>query len=538
MDELELKVKDFSNYLLDLGFLTGLTYTEFNKKFKEINKSNVISSENEESDKKLDSIYFKDNISKTIVEFFNSMNEDKKKLWAINIFMKYKKKKEDDKDKDNFDVNDIILNEKNIDYIFEHIDSINLLSLEKEDKEKVKNKKNENEKEEEKGKEKGKGVSSFNNFMNKKKNKNNISKTRNNSFSVARKKQSDNEKNKVKLNEHCTFQPNVYKNTKNKKNEQNIVKKEGESVFDRLFKVNDAKKKKEIEDLRTQRDKENIFQPNLDKNKKTQKKLNRKNFDERLKSFESAKKDKDQHRKEEEEKEFKEKFPFRPKRHNSFNKSNKKDKIKTEKKNCSFSNDNLYQRLYDDNKKLKMKYESNLKKVMNEIKDRANHPIVKHNNINYIKKMKKQYNENNMSFDNLNKKTNNNKIYKISAPYYPTEERKDDKFYQFKRIEELYEEYKRIKNEINLKEKNENDKENNINNDIKDNIIDKNNENINEIKNNINNDTNNEKKNDDQNENQNKEENKFDAAQENEINVGINDKEKNIENNKNNINNE
>ena len=35
-----------------------------------------------------------------------------------------------------------------------------------------------------------------------------------------------------------------------------------------------------MEDIKSQRDKENVFQPNLEKNKKKQKKLNRKDFEE------------------------------------------------------------------------------------------------------------------------------------------------------------------------------------------------------------------------------------------------------------------
>ena len=102
MDNLDNKIRDFSNYLLDLGFLNGLNYSDFCKKFKEINQTNMISSELEDMNLNIDSIYFKDNALKTIVEFYNSMTEDKKKLFAMNIFTKYTKKKEEEEtNKDN-----------------------------------------------------------------------------------------------------------------------------------------------------------------------------------------------------------------------------------------------------------------------------------------------------------------------------------------------------------------------------------------------------------------------------------------------------
>ena len=93
MDESDSKIREFSTYLLDIGFLNGSNYIEFCKKFKEINSNSFASLGSEESDNNIDSIYFKDSASKTIVDFYKSMNEDKKKFFAINIYSKYIKKK-------------------------------------------------------------------------------------------------------------------------------------------------------------------------------------------------------------------------------------------------------------------------------------------------------------------------------------------------------------------------------------------------------------------------------------------------------------
>ena len=95
-----------------------------------------------------------------------------------------------------------------------------------------------------------------------------------------------------------------------------------------------------------------------------------------------------------------------------------------------------------------MKYEENVKKILDEIKDRANHPIVKHNNINYITNRRwnreperRIYNIKNMSFD------------KKSNIFYNTEENKEDiKMFNNKRIEELYEEYKKMKNDLKVEQ--------------------------------------------------------------------------------------
>ena len=332
--------------------------------------------------------------------------------------------------------------------------------------------------------------------------------------------------NRANLNENCTFRPKINR-TNDKRNEP---KGDNISVFDKLYKNNRSTKKKEINDLIKERDKENIFQPNKEKNNKIKKKLSRKNFDERLKKIEDNKKDKEEKRKKDEEKEFKEKFPFKPKRQNTFNISFRKEK------NNTVPNENLYQRLYDENKKMRNKYEENLKKVMKDIKDRANHPIVRHNNINYISKMKREYGKNekyikkNMSFDNQSKRN-------VPIPLYRMEEKKDDdKRYEFKRIEELYEEYKKLKNQIILKEDQIKDEDNIINVDKENKTENNNNEKEKEIingdKENITeNNFNENKKEITNNDKENVSDKKDDDDNKNNNNIGIKAEDKNEESN-------
>ena len=92
-----------------------------------------------------------------------------------------------------------------------------------------------------------------------------------------------------------------------------------------------------------------------------------------------------------------------------------------------------------------MKYEENIKKLIEDIKERANHPIVRHNNINYITKRRwnieperRIFNIKNMSFD--------------KKGLYTEEKKEDIKLFNNKRIEELYEEYKKMKNDLKVEQ--------------------------------------------------------------------------------------
>jgi hypothetical protein len=84
---------NFSKYLLDLGFLNKSAYDEFSKKYEEISQRKLYSS----SIVLTDSIKFwmnKTYITDTIVEFYSSLKEEKKKLLAINVYDKFIKKSE------------------------------------------------------------------------------------------------------------------------------------------------------------------------------------------------------------------------------------------------------------------------------------------------------------------------------------------------------------------------------------------------------------------------------------------------------------
>ena len=447
------KIKDFSNYLLDIGLLIGSSYNDFVKKFKEINEKEKIISEDEEPDDDFDLIYFKDNVSKTMIKFYDAMNEDKKKLTTFNIFNIYSKNKSDKNNNelpdDNFhiDKNEIIDVEgsdkkpKKIEDKIEYKEERFEITIFSDKNNLILKLSESSEKSEENSK---------NNIPSKKKYK----KLKKN---LSSKKNKPKKEEKIELNENCTFQPNIDKKRKQSEKKEKKDTKKISEFFTKLSQKN-TKREKDVEDIQKQIAQECPFQPNLVTNKKNKnKKINRKDFEERMKRFEENKKEKEERRKKDEQEEFNKKFPFIPNNNNNKKRNNSFNKSFQQKKNESFMSENVYKRLHDENKLIKKKYEENLQKLLDDIKDRANHPIVFHNDIKYLSKRKERkiYNIKNI------------KNYFNEKKYF-TEEKKDEyKNYNSKRIEELYEEYKKMKGElISKNNKTEANEENKINLDL------------------------------------------------------------------------
>ena len=467
-DEIDIKIIKFSDYLMEFGLLNNSCYKEFLKKFKEISENEILSSGNEETDKNIGLIYFKENISKTMIEFYKSMPEERKKLLALNIYSKYNKKIEEEK-KNVINIDELLGDKyviKYTEYEIESLPPINIIANNNKNNKSYYNESNIlNYK-----------IEKYKNDKNKKMQSNYINNKRNNSFIEHKPNDvlninKNNNKN-MSPNKNCTFQPNSRNNSATNKNtiKKNLSfnKSNNPSVFDRLYKISE-KKKKDIEYLNKELNKENIFQPNLKKN--NSKILKRENFDERLKFLEEQKKIKEKIKKEEEEKEFQAKFPFNPKTYNTFNNSNKKNK------NNNNNNISIHQKLYEDNIKIKEKNEERIKLAMDEIKKMSNHPISIHNNIQYLynnnnnknkikiersnskrsnsksnsKRNNKKLNHNNSSEKNLSYKKN--KKYKNDYHLYKMEENKKcdhDNINDIQKIEELYNEYKKLKEAIDM----------------------------------------------------------------------------------------
>ena len=59
---IQKKIKDFTNYLEDIGLLASINVPDFLTKFKTISENNTLSSGMEETDFNIALIYLKDNI--------------------------------------------------------------------------------------------------------------------------------------------------------------------------------------------------------------------------------------------------------------------------------------------------------------------------------------------------------------------------------------------------------------------------------------------------------------------------------------------
>lgn len=266
--------KNFSNYLLDLGFLSKSTYNEFSKKYEEIRQRKMYSS-NIELTSSTQSGINKNKITDTVVEFYKSLQDERKKLLAINVFDIFFKRsiKKNMKESENDEIqlsnlDDIIMekeennfenNKDNTNKIIDHVESFNIPG--------IKNNKPQKE-------EKNDGCS-FSNFINRKKQpKNKVPK---NNFSYLRPKREEENDKKAELNEQCTFQPNADK-IKNKP----LSKEQQDQLINRLFTMNnEEKRKKLIEDIEKNELRNYAIKEEKKKLYEERKKMNKLNEEER-----------------------------------------------------------------------------------------------------------------------------------------------------------------------------------------------------------------------------------------------------------------
>lgn len=86
---IEQTYKEFLDYLMEYGFISGSTLGDFKKKYEKINEEGLKPEAVKTSDEEMALIYFKDIISKTIIDFYDELSEERKKLLAMNIFNKF-----------------------------------------------------------------------------------------------------------------------------------------------------------------------------------------------------------------------------------------------------------------------------------------------------------------------------------------------------------------------------------------------------------------------------------------------------------------
>lgn len=89
----EKKLELFIDYLIKFGFLTGISINEFVTKYNNQNTKNSFSKIKNENNF-INEIYFRDKVINCLSEYVASMSNDKIKLMSLSIFSKFKESKE------------------------------------------------------------------------------------------------------------------------------------------------------------------------------------------------------------------------------------------------------------------------------------------------------------------------------------------------------------------------------------------------------------------------------------------------------------
>ena len=394
---------NFTEYLLKIGFLSNSNIEDFKKIFISQSSTFDNSTITSASEKYYDSILIQDKISSCVVDFLNLLNNDRKKLLGISLFTKFYKVNIEQK----LNSSKILMNK------YKKMKIIPFFKIWKNltEKTKEKNYKNNN-------------LSNILIFQPKKINKSNVSfiekiinknKKNSNSYRSYKNlmKYENNKKSKdiIKLSNYnikkeeeelreCTFRPKInnYNPCLNKSNS----KQKNKEIIEKLYSDNKKRNNKnqiESEDKNKNDEKELTFKPNLIS--KSPKKINQ-NFNDRLKSFDDQKILDLNNLRNKYENNFSTIYTFSPdisKSQKSISKS-----FSTEKLNIP-----VYERLYINNEERKRKKLLKEKEINIEIKNLSNSQFYK-----------------NKKYENL----------------------KMNSSVDYKKIEELYKDYKKLQNKI------------------------------------------------------------------------------------------
>ena len=90
-----IKIREFAFYLKDFGLLNEMNINEFLKTFKNLNEKEQLFTNNL-NDINIELIYLKENLAKAMLEFFNSLTEERKRTIYLNIYSKFLQKREKD----------------------------------------------------------------------------------------------------------------------------------------------------------------------------------------------------------------------------------------------------------------------------------------------------------------------------------------------------------------------------------------------------------------------------------------------------------
>ena len=396
----------FTNYLMKIGFLSNSNIEDFKKTFISQSLTFDNSTITSASEKYYDSILKQDKISSCVVDFLNLLNNDRKKLLGISLFTKFYE----------YNLKQKLNSSKVLFYKYRKMKIIPFFKIWKNLTESInflkeKNYKNTN-------------LTNIVTLQSKKVNNNNVcyiekmlNKNKNNSNSFKNYKNLLKYENNKKPNDiiklstynikkeeeelrECTFKPKInnYNPFLNKSNS----KQKNKEIIEKLYSDNKKKNNKnqiELEDKKIKNEKELTFKPNLIS--KSPKKI-KKNFNERLKSFDDQKIEDLNRLKNKYENNFSSIYTFSPdisKSQKSISKS-----FSTEKLNIP-----VYERLYINSEERKRKKLLKEKEINLEIKNLSNSQFY-----------------NNKNYDNS----------KINSSI------------DYKKIEELYNDYKKFQNKI------------------------------------------------------------------------------------------
>lgn len=392
---IQKKIKDFTNYLEDIGLLASINVPDFLTKFKTISENNTLSSGMEETDFNIALIYLKDNISKTMVEIYDAMSNERKKIISINVYSKYLEKKNINLEKRSnalFKLSNKITKKIYFTFWKNNIEKQREIKIRYKYLYKIEKfyfsickRKTNNRNAALKSNQNIDNLFLKSNYY-KDINAKNLTKLKNpkeNSFNIKNKNNeiiSSLEKKKF-----------LIKNTNPSNKSNNSL-----DVFERLYKPRTPNNSKFMEPVKFKKylnrnNTSDYIESYTQSNNSTSKSQFLQNFNQRLKASSQKKNNDIEQLTELMEEDFRQRFTFKPKINSSNNiTGNKEKRANSEDKKQMKKSSSVYERLYEENKKIQQKKADRVREQAEEFKKKANKPLIK--NRSYHTNQNKKYN--------------------------------------------------------------------------------------------------------------------------------------------------
>ena len=407
---IDIKVREFALYLKDFGLLNETNIKDFLNTFLNIKENEQISSHNFKNDINLELIYLKENLSKTMLEFFNLMSEERKRITYLNIYSKFLQKREKDLSNKGYFLYKIYCNEK----IKGHFQK-----WKKQNSNFNINKRNKTEE-----------INNFKNLQtdnfcfniisetNIEKMNNNLIINNNNHKIIFKNNSNPKSENRSSISSYTDINSLILSTKSTVFNNNNNIILNSKNFKNKFFQDNKQSKNYKYQTL--ENDKKNIIYENYEVQKKERKKQNLKgnktqaakssNKSLSVKTSNKNIKNNDNTRKA--KKQFiklieKEKLTSKENNIQTMRKTYNSNRPISYFNYDEYNKKNVYKRLYEQNKEYNKRKEQRIEENIKEIKERSNHPIIKNNSFNKYNKLKKNFeNKENIK----NKFMNRNKI--------------------------------------------------------------------------------------------------------------------------------